>query len=412
MERRRVVITGLGAVTPLGIGAEESWRAVCEGRSAARKITRFDPAAVGTQIAAEIRDFHPERFLERKKIRRMDLFTQYAMAAAAMALLDSGVTVNDENAYRTGVILGSAVGGVSTLCSNIAASLDGNGDGVSHFLVPMYIPSAAASEISIALGARGPSRCLSTACATGSHCIGDAFRMIQHGEADTMVTGAAEASIVPVLIDSLCRLKASSTRNDQPERASRPFDLDRDGFVTGEGAGVLVLEDLETARSRSARIYAEIVGFGSNIDAYHATRPDHESQARCMRIALEDAGLSPEQVDYINAHGTSTRHNDWSEARAIEMALGEWSKKVLVSSTKSMIGHLWSAAGAVEAIFSVLAIRDGIVPPTINYENPDPKCTLDWVPNVARRVDLKLVMSNSFCFGGMNGVLVCKKFVA
>lgn len=406
MDKRRVVVTGLGAVTPLGIGAEESWRAVCEGKSAAAKITKFDPVNVGTQIAAEVHDFYPERFLDQKKLRRTDLFTQYAMVAAGMAVSDAGLTVTDETAYRTGVVLGSAVGGISTLCSNISAAMDGNGDGVSHLLVPMYIPSAAASEISIALGARGPSRCLSTACATGSHCIGDAFRIIQHGEADVMLAGAAEASIVPVLIDSLCRLKASSTRNLEPERASRPFDLGRDGFVTGEGAGVLVLEDLESARKRGARVYAELVGFGSNMDAYHATRPDHESQARCMMSALEDAALSPRDVDYINAHGTSTQRNDWSETRAIELALGEWSKEVLVSSTKSMIGHLWSAAGAVEAVFSVLAIRDGIVPPTINYENPDPQCTLDWVPNVSRRADIKVVMSNSFGFGGMNGVLV------
>lgn len=412
MDKRRVVITGLGAVTPLGVGVEETWRAVCAGKSAAAKITRFDPASVGTQIAAEVRDFHPERFLDQKKLRRTDLFTQFAMVAAAMAMSDSGLVVSDDNSHRTGVVLGSAVGGISTLCSNITAAMDGNRDGVSHLLVPMYIPSAAASEISIALGARGPSRCLSTACATGSHCVGDAFRMIQHGEADAMIAGAAEASIVPVLIDSLCRLKASSTRNLEPERASRPFDLGRDGFVTGEGAGVLILEDLETARKRGARIYAELVGFGSNIDAFHATRPDHESQARCMVSALEDAALSAREVDYINAHGTSTRHNDLSETRAMELALGEWSREVLVSSTKSMIGHLWSAAGAVEAIFSILAIRDGIVPPTINYEDPDPECKLDWVPNVARRADLKIVMSNSFGFGGMNGVLVFKRLDA
>ncbi|MFW6149958.1 MAG: beta-ketoacyl-ACP synthase II [Chloroflexota bacterium] len=412
MDKRRVVITGLGAVTPLGIGAEETWRAVCEGKSAAAKITKFDPANVGTQIAAEVRDFYPERFLDQKKLRRMDLFTQYAMVAAGMAVSDAGLAVSDGNAYRTGVVLGSAVGGISTLCRNISAAMDGNQDGVSHLLVPMYIPSAAASEISIALGARGPSRCLSTACATGSHCIGDAFRIIQHGEADVMLAGAAEASIVPVLIDSLCRLKASSTRNIEPERASRPFDLGRDGFVTGEGAGVLVLEELESARMRDAPIYAELAGFGSNIDAYHATRPDHESQGRCMTSALQDAGLSPRDVDYINAHGTSTRHNDRSETMAIELALGEWSKKVLVSSTKSMIGHLWSAAGAVEAIFSVLAIRDGVVPPTINYENPDPQCALDWVPNMARRADVRVAMSNSFGFGGMNGVLVFRRLGA
>ncbi|TET41229.1 MAG: beta-ketoacyl-[acyl-carrier-protein] synthase II [Dehalococcoidia bacterium] len=410
MDRRRVVITGAGAVTPLGIGAEESWQALCQGKSGVNRITRFDASSFGTQIAAEVKGFQPEDFLDSRRIRRTDLFTQYAMAAAQMAIDDAGLPISKSNAYHVGVILGTCVGGLITFARNIAAFLEGGLDSVSPFLAPMFIPNMGASEIAIAFGAKGPSRCISTACATGGHAIGDAFRFIQHGEADVMIAGGSEAGIVPIFVASLCKLKATSTRNDEPQKASRPFDRNRDGFVTGEGAGVLILEELDTARRRGAKICAELVGFGSNVDAYHATKPDYESQAWCMKLALDDAGISPREIDYINAHGTSTQLNDSAETRAIKLALGQHSKKVLVSSNKSVIGHLWGAAGAVEAVFTILTMRDSIVPPTINYEVPDPECDLDYVPNVARKAEVEFALSNSFGFGGMNSVLVFKRF--
>lgn len=410
MDRRRVVITGAGAVTPLGIGAEESWQALCQGKSAVNRITRFDASAFGTQIAAEVKGFQPEDFLDSTRIRRTDLFTQYAVAAAQMAIDDAGLPISKSNAYRVGVILGTCVGGLITFARNIAALLEGGLDSVSPFLAAMFIPNMAASEIAVTLGAKGPSRCISTACATGGHAVGDAFRLIQHGEADVMIAGGSEAGIVPIFVASLCKLKATSTRNDEPQKASRPFDRNRDGFVTGEGAGVVILEELDTARRRGAKICAELVGFGSNVDAYHATKPDYESQAWCIKLALDDAGISPREIDYINAHGTSTQLNDSAETRAIKLALGQHSKKVLVSSNKSVTGHLWGAAGAVEAVFTILTMRDCIVPPTINYEVPDPECDLDYVPNVARKAEVEFALSNSFGFGGMNSVLAFKRF--
>jgi len=409
MERRRVVITGVGAVTPLGTGTEKSWQALRQGKSGVAKITRFDASDFATQIAAEVHDFNPADFLDKKRIRRTDLFAQYAIAAMRMAVGDSGLAIDGGNEHRVGVIIGTCVGGISTLCSNITTLVEGKMEAISRFLASMFIPSAGANEISVALGAKGPSRTVSTACATGGHAIGDACRLIQHGDADAMIAGAAEASIVPIFIWSLSTLGASSTRNDEPERASRPFDKNRDGFVTGEGAGVVVLEELEMAKRRGANIYGELAGFGSNIDAYHATKPDYMSQARCIRSALADAAISPSQVDYVNAHGTATQLNDSSETKAIKLALGKHSNKVLVSSNKSMIGHLWSAAGTVEVIFTLLAMRDSIIPPTINYETPDPECDLDYVPNVARRAEIEYALSNSFGFGGMNSVLVFKK---
>ena len=408
MNRRRVAITGVGAVTPLGIGAEESWQALCQGKSGVIRITRFDASAFGTQIDAEVQDFHAEDFLDRKRIRRTDLFSQYAMAAARMAIGDSGIVIGENNADRIGVVLGSCLGGIGTLCRNIASLVEGKLEGISRFLAAMCTPSAGASEISIALGIKGPSRAISTACATGGHSIGDAFRFIQYGEADVMVAGGAEASIVPTFICSLAKLGASSTRNNEPEKASRPFDKNRDGFVTGEGAGIVILEELDMARKRGAKIYAELLGFGSSIDAYHATKPDYKTQARCIRLAIDDAGILPGHIGYINAHGTSTPLNDSAETKAIKLALGEHSKNVLISSNKSMIGHLWSAAGAVEAIFTVLAMRDSIVPPTINYDSPDPECDLDYVPNTARKAEVEFALSDSFGFGGMNSVLVFK----
>lgn len=410
MNRRRVVITGVGAVTPLGIGAEESWQALCQGKSGVSRITRFDASAFETQIAAQVQDFHAEDFLDTKRIKRTDLFTQYALAATQMAIGDSRIVIGENNAHRIGAILGSCVGGIGTLCHNIATLAEGKLEDISPFLASMFIPSAAANEVTLALGIKGPSRGISTACATGSHAIGDAFRFIQHGEADMMIAGGAEAGIVPIFICSLSKLKASSTRNNEPEKASRPFDKNRDGFVTGEGAGIVILEELGMATERGAKIYAELVGFGSTVDAYHATRPDYKTEARCIELALDDAEISPSQVAYINANGTSTRLSDSAETKAIKLALGEHSKKVLISSNKSMTGHLWSAAGAVEAIFTVLAIRDSIVPPTINYDSPDPECDLDYVPNIARKVKVEFALSNSFGFGGMNSVLLFKKF--
>ncbi|MEA3254193.1 MAG: beta-ketoacyl-ACP synthase II [Chloroflexota bacterium] len=409
MKGRRVVITGVGAVTPLGTGAEKSWHALCQGKSGVGRITRFDASSFRTQIAAEVHDFNPADFLDKKKIRRTDLFAQYTLAATQMAMDDSGLAINGDNEQRVGVIIGSCVGGISTLTSNITLLMEGKNQAISRFLASMFMPSAATNEVSIALGAKGPSRSVSTACATGGHSIGDAGLLIRHGYADAMIAGAAEASIVPIFIHSLSLLGASSTWNDEPEKASRPFDKNRDGFVTGEGAGVVVLEELEMAKRRGASIYGELAGFSSNIDAYHATRPDYKSQAQCILSALADAAISPCQVDYINAHGTATKLNDSSETRAIKFALGKHSSKVLISSNKSMIGHLWSAAGTVEMIFTLLAMRDSIVPPTINHETPDPECDLDYVPNIARKAELGCALSNSFGFGGMNSTLVLKK---
>jgi len=408
--KKRVVITGLGAVTPLAIGYKESWLALCQGKSGVDKITRFDASAFDTQIAAEVKDFHPEDFMNKRKIRRIDLFTQYALAAAQMAIEDSRLVINSNNGFRTGAILGTCVGGLVTFAENIAAFLEGGLGSISPFLVPMFIPNMGASEVAIVFRAKGPSRCVSTACATGGHAIGDAFRFIQHGEADTMIAGGAEAGLIPTIIGALSKLKALSTRNDEPEKASRPFDKNRDGFVSAEGAGILILEELGMARRRGAKIYAELVGFGSNTDAYHAVKSDYESQARCMKLALDDAGILPSQLDYINAHGTSTHLNDLAETMAIKLALGPHSKKVLISSNKSMIGHSWGAAGAIEAVFTALTMRDNIVPPTINYEVPDPECDLDYVPNIARKAEVEFALSNSFGFGGTNSVLVFKKF--
>ncbi len=403
---RRVVITGVGAVTPLGIGVEESWTALCQGVSGAGRITRFDPTGIATQIAAEVHGFEAERYMSKKHARRSDLFAQYGTAATRMALDDAGLVLDEATAWRTGVILGTVVGGIGTLCHSMRTASEDGFEDITRMLASMYIPSAGANDISVAFGIKGPSRGVSTACASGGHAIGDAMRLIQYGEADIMVAGAAEAQIVPIFIDSLARLQASSTRNDEPQAASRPFELHRDGFVSGEGAGVLILEELERARERGAHIYAEIIGFGSNIDAYHATKPEFESQARCIRLAIEDAEVSAAEVEYINAHGTATWLGDISETKAIKKAFGEHSKRLMVSSNKSMMGHLWGASGAVEAIFTALTLSRGVIPPTVNYDTPDPECDLDYVPNVKREASVKTATSQSFGFGGMNAVLV------
>lgn len=408
--RKRVVVTGMGAITPLATGVEASWQKLCQGKSGVAKISKFDASAFKTQIAAEVKDFNPEDFMDRKKIRRTDPFIHYALAAAQMALEDSKLTINSANASRVGVIVGTCAGGMMTYERNLVALQTGGAEKVSPFFIPGFIANMAAGEISMSFGAKGPGKCVVTACATGTHCIGDALRLIQYGEADAVIAGGTDSYIIPVAIAGLDKMRAISRRNDQPEKASRPFDKDRDGFVLGEGAGIVILEDMEMALNRGAKIYAEVLGYGSNIDGYHVTEPDWENQARCIELALKDAGISVNDVDYINAHGTSTVLNDICETRAIKAALGEHSKRVPVSSNKSMIGHLLGAAGVVEAIFTILTIRDGIIPPTINYETPDPECDLDYVPNVARRAQVNIALSNSFGFGGANAVLIFKKF--
>jgi 3-oxoacyl-[acyl-carrier-protein] synthase II len=408
--RRRVVITGLGTITPLAVGVEESWRKLCQGKSGIARITRFDPSGFNVQIAAELKDFNPEDFLERKKVRRTDPFIQYALVAAHMAMDDAKLTVNISNASRVGVVLGSCAGGMTIYEKNLFALYNEGAEKVSPFFIPGFIANMAAGEVSMAFGARGPSKCVVTACATGNNSIGDAFRHIQYYEADAMIAGGSDAYVLPIAIAGFDKMRALSRRNDEPEKASRPFDKDRDGFIIGEGAGVIILEEMESAVRRGAKIYAELIGYYSNIDSYHITEPDWENQALCLKLALNDAGISPGDVDYINAHGTSTLLNDISETKAIKAAFGEHSKKIPISSNKSMIGHLLGGAGAVEAIFTVLTIRDGIIPPTLNCDNPDTECDLDYVPNAARKAQVNIALSNSFGFGGVNTALVFRKF--
>jgi len=407
---RRVAITGVGALTPLGIGVEQSWERLCAGQSGITRITRFDASALPTQIAGEVKGFDASHYMDKKTARRTDLFSQYAIAATKMALDDSGLVIDEALSWRTGIILGTIMGGIGTLSNSINSHCEGNIEGVSKMLASMYMPSAGANDISVAFGLKGPSRGISTACATGGHAIADAVRLIQYGEADVMVAGGSEAQIVPIFIDNMARLKASSTRNDEPQLASRPFELGRDGFVSGEGSGVVILEEMDAARKRGAHIYAEVIGNGSNIDAFHATKPESDSQARCIRIALEDAEIAAADVDYVNAHGTATILGDASEVQALRKAFGHHADKLMVSSNKSMMGHLWSAAGAVEAIFTALTLQRGVIPPTINYDVPDPKCELDFVPNVKREATPRIAISQSFGFGGMNAVVVLSRY--
>ncbi len=408
--KRRVVITGLGAITPLATGVEESWLKLCQGKSGVARITKFDPSNFNVQIAAELKDFHPEDFLDRKKIRRTDPFIQYALIAARMAIDDAGLTINANNASSIGVVLGSCAGGMTMYGKNLFALRDEGADKVSPFFIPGFIANMAAGEVSMAFGARGPSKCVVTACATGSNCIGDAFRHIQYSEADAMIAGGSDSYVLPIAVAGFDKMRTLSRRNNEPEKASRPFEKNRDGFVIGEGAGVVILEEMKSAVRRGAKIYAELIGYGSNIDSFHITEPNWENQARCLKLAMSDAAISANDVDYINAHGTATILNDLSETKAIKAALGEQSKKVPVSSNKSMFGHLLGAAGSVEAIFTILTIRDGIIPPTINYDIPDPECDLDYVPNVARKAEINTALSNSFGFGGINATLTFTKF--
>ncbi|HEX77349.1 MAG TPA: beta-ketoacyl-ACP synthase II [Dehalococcoidia bacterium] len=410
--KRRVVVTGMGAVTPIGIGVQESWQALCQGKSGIGPITRFDTTGLNNGIAGEVKGFRPQDFMSAKLIRTMDPFIQLAVAASRMALEDAGLKIDSETGDRVGVVIASAVGGLTTYERSHELVLRKEFRHISPFVAPGFICNMASGQVAMQFGARGPNLCPTTACAAGSHAIGEAFKLIQMGYADAMFAGGAEYPLGHALMASLDALKATSRRSHEPQRACRPFDRDRDGFVAGEGSGILILESLETATRRGARIYAEVAGLGLNADAYHITSTDPEGRgaARCMQMALEDAGIAPGEVDYINAHGTSTIINDLSETKAIKAVFGQRAPQIPVSSNKSMTGHAFAAAGAMEAIFSIMTLRQGIIPPTINYETPDPECDLDYVPNRARRARVRVVLSNSFGFGGTNASLVLKEF--
>ncbi len=409
---RRVVVTGLGLVTPLAIGTKETWDAVCAGRSGVAEITRFDASALQTRIAAEVKDFRAEDFFSRKDAKRFELFASYAMAATHMALEDSGLVIDDSNASRVGTVTGCGLGGLSFMEETVYKVYKGNSKRVSPFFIPMMIGNMAPGLISIHFGAKGPNSSLATACAAGSHAVGNSFKIIQEGRADAMITGGTEAVITPTCIAGFNAMKALSTRNDEPQKASRPFDRDRDGFVVGEGSGILILEALEHALQRGARIYAEIIGYGMTGDGYHITAPppDGDGAARCMAAALEDAGISYDSVDYINAHGTSTPLNDLYETRAIKTVFKEHAQSLAISSTKSMTGHLLGGAGGIETAFTALTLHDGIIPPTMNHDHPGDECDLDYVPNVARKSKVKVAMTNSFGFGGTNATLILAKY--
>jgi 3-oxoacyl-[acyl-carrier-protein] synthase II len=411
--RRRVVITGMGAVTPVGNSVREAWENVCAGRSGIGPITRFDTAGFPTTIAGEVKNFDPLPFVEQKWLRRLDPFIVYALAAADMAMADAGLTADTAGGDRAGTIIGSAIGGLSTM--ETAKDVLGRGGPrrISPFAIPAALGNLAAGHVSMRYALRGPINCTTTACSAGNHAIGDAYRFISGGWADVMVAGGSEAAITPLGVGGFNVMRAISLRNDEPEKASRPFDRDRDGFVIAEGCGLVVLEELHRARERGARIYAEIAGYGATADAYHlaAPPPGHEGAVRCMREALRDAGLRPEDIDYINAHGTSTPLNDLYETQAVKTAFGEHARKVAVSSTKSMTGHMLGAAGGVEAVFTAKAVEEGVIPPTINLDNPDPACDLDYVPHRARRREVRAALSSTFGFGGANAVVVFRKFV-
>lgn len=409
--KRRVVVTGIGAVTPLGNDIETTWKGILEGKSGIGPLTRVNSDEYPVKVAAEVNDFNISSYVDRKEARKMDRFTHYAIAASKMAVEDAKLLITEENAARIGVWIGSGIGGMETFETQFETFLSRGYRRVSPFFVPMMIPDMATGQVSIYLGAKGVNSCTVTACATGTNSIGDAFKVIQRGDADAMITGGAEAPITKMSVAGFCANTALST-NPAPETASRPFDSNRDGFVIGEGAGIVVLEELEHALARGANIYAEIVGYGSTGDAYHITAPapGGEGGVRCMQMAIADGNLSPDDIDYINAHGTSTEYNDKYETMAIKEVFGEHAYKLAVSSTKSMTGHLLGAAGGVEAIFTVLAIKESIMPPTINLQNPDPECDLDYVPNQARKREIQAAISNSLGFGGHNATIAFKKF--
>ena len=410
--QRRVVVTGLGLVTPLGIGIEKNWEALVAGRSGIRTITRFPNVEFfATRIAGQVPDFRAEDFIETKEIKKMDLFIQYSVAAAQMAAQDGDFKIAPEEADRVGVIIGGGLCGIETIEYYNKAYLEGGPRKISPFFIPKVISNLAPGHIAIRHGAKGVNWTPTSACASGNHAIGEAYHLIRRGLQDAVIAGGAESAITPLGVGGFSAMKALSTRNDEPEKASRPFEKDRDGFVISEGSGVIILEEREKAIRRGAKIYAEVIGYGANGDAYHITAPapEGEGAARCMALALKDAGIPPEEIDYINAHGTSTEYNDINETLAIKKIFGERAYKVPISSTKSMTGHLLGAAGAVEGVFSVLALCHGVIPPTINYETPDPQCDLDYVPNEARKVDIKVVLSNSFGFGGTNACVVFRR---
>ena len=407
---RRVVVTGVGVVSPLGTGNAKNWEALVAGKSGIAPITRFDASDLPVKIAGEVKDFVAEDFIDKKEIKKMDLFIQYSLAAAQFAMEDSGLVINEENAERVGVLVGAGLGGLPAIERYHTALAEGGYKKISPFFIPMLIINLAPGHISIKYGAKGPNLSSVSACATGTHSIGDAYHMIKRGDADAMIAGGTESTVTPLGIGGFAVMKALSTHADAAT-ASRPFDRDRDGFVLSEGAGIVVLEEYEAAKSRGAKIYGEVVGYGLSADAYHLTTPapGGEGAARCIKMALSTAKVNPEQVDYINAHGTSTHFNDLYETMAIHSVFGSHAAKLMVSSTKSMTGHLLGAAGGIEAIFSLMAMQNSVVPPTINYDNPDPECNLDYVPNTARDAKVEYAMSNSFGFGGTNASLLFKK---
>ena len=407
-----MVVTGVGLVTPCGIGIDNVWNNILNGQSGIGPIIRFDITQFDTKFAGEIKEFTPEDYIQPKEVKKMDLFIQYAIAAAQIAVNDAGLDMGREDSERVGVVVGTGLGGLPTIEKYHSVLLERGPGRITPFFIPMLIANEAPGHIAIQHGFKGPNLCIVTACATGAHSIGEACRIIQYGDADVMVAGGSEANLTPLTVGGFNAMKALSTRNDDPLKASRPFERDRDGFVVAEGSGIVILEELEHATKRGAKIYAEMAGYGYNGDAYHITAPcpDGDGFIRCIRMALKDALLSPDDVDYINAHGTSTKLNDYIETLSIKEVFKEKAYKTPVSSTKSMTGHLLGAAGAIEAIFSVLSIRDQVCPPTINYENPDPECDLDYVPNTARAHAINVVLSNAFGFGGTNSALVFRRF--
>ncbi|MDJ0815201.1 MAG: beta-ketoacyl-ACP synthase II [Desulfobacterales bacterium] len=409
---RRVVITGLGLVTPVGIGVEQTWKSLCAGKSGIAEITRFDTTDYQTKIAAEVKDFNPEDFMPKKDAKRVEPFIAFALAASRMAIDDSGLVIDSSNEYRIGAITGCGLGGLRFMEDTVLRVSNQGPKRVSPFFIPMMIGNMAPGMISILFGAKGPNSSLATACAAGTHAVGNSFKLIQNGAADAMITGGTEAVISPSCVAGFNSMKALSTRNDEPEKASRPFDRDRDGFVVGEGGGILILEALDHALARDARIYAEVTGYGMTGDGYHMTSPppDGNGAVRCMQAAIEDAGFEADEIDYINAHGTSTELNDLYETRAIKSVFKDYAYSLAVSSTKSMTGHLLGGAGGVETVFTALTVYHDLIPPTINYENQDEECDLDYVPNTAREAKVENAMTNSFGFGGTNGTLILSKY--
>ncbi|MBI5557871.1 MAG: beta-ketoacyl-ACP synthase II [Deltaproteobacteria bacterium] len=409
---RRVVVTGLGLVTPLGTGVEKTWNGLCAGKSGVALITRFDTSDYAVKIAAEVKDFNVEDFIDPKTAKHLELFVQYAVAAAEMALSDAGFAITEENSARVGVITGCGLGGLPTIEKYHQICLERGPKRITPFFIPMVIPNMGAGQISIVKKIKGPNMSVTTACAAGTHAVGEAFRMISNGSCDAALTGGSESVVCPLAVGGFNAMKALSKRNDCPEKASRPFDRDRDGFIIAEGAGILLLEELEHAKARGAKIYAEMAGYGLSGDGFHMAAPpeDGDGAARCMAMALKDAGMNPGAIDYINAHGTSTPLNDVVETRAIKRVFGDHALKLAVSSTKSMTGHMLGGAGGIESVFTALSIHKQVIPPTANLENPDPECDLDYVPGSARETKIRAAMSNSFGFGGTNAVIIMKRF--